>query len=67
MQTKLIFTTKVLRLASFRKWEFLKLGNDIFSVKLLEELPGVARPLKRVLINYNFELVTFKSLIFHEC
>ena len=27
MKVKLIFTTKVLHLASFRKWEFLELGN----------------------------------------
>ena len=27
MQVKLIFTTKVLHLASFRKWEFLEIGN----------------------------------------
>ena len=26
---KLIFTTKVLHLASFWKWEFLELGNDL--------------------------------------
>ena len=30
MQIKLIFTTKVSHLASFWKWEFLELGNDLF-------------------------------------
>ena len=30
MQTKLIFTKKVLHFASFWKWEFLELGNSLF-------------------------------------
>ena len=31
MQIKLIFTTKVSHLASFWKWDFLELGNGVFS------------------------------------
>ena len=30
MQIKLIFTTKVSYLASFRKWDFLELGNGLY-------------------------------------
>ena len=31
MQIKLLFTRKVLHLPSFWKWEFLELGNSLFS------------------------------------
>ena len=42
MQIKLIFTRKVVRLASFWKWGFLELGSGLFSLLVLSGLKYVS-------------------------
>ena len=61
MQIKLIFTTTVLHLASFSKWEFLKLGNGLYSLFLGGGRGGKRNPMAYPLI------VTEISLVVHVC
>ena len=69
MQIKLIFTWKFLHLASFWMWEFLELGNGLFSQGLTVLFPIVVRnkfqrskPLLRLVTNDDPPLIYSSSI-----